>query len=170
MMRISFTPLKRKHAEEIVSWRYQPPYDVYDYRDQCPRAAIEYLTDTKNQFFAVLRDAELIAFRSFGPDGRVPGGEYDERHLDTGGGLRPDLTGQGLGAEVVRMGIDFGAREFETDRFRVTIAAFNKRALRVCRRLGFTESARFRRTSDEQQFVVLTLEHVLPDRRGEARR
>ena len=160
-MNISFTPLRREHAEAIISWRYQPPYEVYDYRDKSPRVVIEYLTDPANRFFAVLHGDELIGFRSFGPDGRVPGGEYDESYLDTGGGLRPDLTGQGLGAKIIRKGLEFGAQEFGAKRFRVTIAAFNERALRVSKRIGFTEDQRFQRTSDGEQFVVLRLEQKL---------
>lgn len=157
-MNISFTPLKREHAAEIVSWRYDAPYEVYDYRFQSPREVIECLTKPTNHVFAVLRDNELIGFRSFGSDGRVPGGEYDDSCLDTGGGLRPDLTGQGLGAEIIRKAIEFGAQEFGAERFRVTIAAFNDRALKVCQRIGFVENQRFCRASDDEQFVILLLE------------
>jgi len=160
-MKISFTPLKREHAEEVISWRYQPPYEMYDYRDHSPEVAIDHLTQPANQFFAVLRDEELIGFRSFGPDGRVPGGIYDESSLDTGGGLRPDLTGQGLGSEIIRKGIEFGVREFGAEHFRVTIAAFNKRALSACKGIGFTEDGRFHRTSDEEEFVILKLEQPM---------
>ena len=160
-MNISFTPLKREHAEKLVSWRYEKPYQVYDYRIQSAQNTIEYLTEPANQVFAVLRDNELIGLRSFGPDGRVQGGEYDDSYLDTGGGLRPDLTGKGLGAEIIRKGLAFGMEKFGTERFRVTIAAFNERALKVCKRIGFVEDHRFRRASDGEQFVVLQLEQIL---------
>jgi ribosomal-protein-alanine N-acetyltransferase len=158
MNNISFTPLKRDHAEEMVSWRYDEPYEIYDYRNQSRQDVIDYLTDSTNQFFAVLCKDELIGFRSFGSDARVLGGDYDDSYLDTGGGLRPDLTGQGFGAKVIHRGIEFGAHEFATGRFCVTVAAFNERALKVCKRIGFVENQRFRRTSDEVQFVVLRLE------------
>jgi ribosomal-protein-alanine N-acetyltransferase len=160
-MSISFTPLSRELAKEIVSWRYDTPYHVYDYRFQSAEDAIDYLTEPTNHVFAILREGELIGFRSFGPDGRVPGGDYDDPCLDTGGGLRPDLTGQGFGEEVIRKGIEFGAEEFGAERFRVTIAVFNERALKVCKRIGFVEDHRFRRTSDGEQFVVLRLEQTL---------
>jgi len=157
-MNISFTVLDREHAKEITSWRYDEPYAIYDYRDQSSNDVIGYLTDPANQIFAVLSDNELIGFRSFGPDGRVSGGTYDDSYLDTGGGLRPDLTGRGLGARIICKGIEFGTREFETERFRVTIAAFNQRALRVCSRVGFTEDHRFHRATDDKEFVVMKLE------------
>ena len=156
-MKISFAPLNIEHAEEIISWRYQPPYEVYDYRNESPKAAIEYLTEPANRFYAVLRDDELIGFRSFGEDGRVSGGDYDEPCLDTGGGLCPELTGLGLGEDIIRKGIEFGARKFGAKRFRVTIAEFNERALKVCKRVGFIEDYKFSRVSDGEPFVVLTV-------------
>lgn len=156
-MNVSFTPLKRGHAEEIVTWSYNPPYDVYNYGEEETEAAIEFLADRRNGFYGVMSDGKLIGFRSFGRDGRVPGGDYDESHLDTGGGLRPDLTGKGLGAEILQKGIEFGSREFGTECFRVTVAAFNQRAIKVCRRCGFEEVQRFYRPGDGREFVVLTL-------------
>jgi hypothetical protein len=37
---------------------------------------------------------------------------YDDSALDTGGGLRPDLTGQGKGREAIQTGLDFGRQQF----------------------------------------------------------
>jgi len=45
-------------------------------------------------------------------DGQVPGGMYDDSALDTGGGLRPDLTSQGKGREAIQTGLDFGRQQF----------------------------------------------------------
>lgn len=159
-MNVSFTSLNRNHAEEIVSWRYEAPYEVYNYRIESTDSAIDYLTDKRNRFFAIVNDDEIIGFRSFGADGRVPGGEYDDSCMDTGGGLRPDFTGKGYGAEIIRKGIEFGSAELGIERFRVTVAAFNERAIKVCMRLGFEEDQRFRRPSDQEEFVVLTLDLV----------
>lgn len=157
-MNISFAPMDLEQAGEVISWRYEGPYKVYEYRHEDRVVALGYLTDRANQFFAIVSRNEVIGFRSFGPDGRVAGGVYDEVYLDTGGGLRPDLTGKGLGTTVVRKGIAFGADRFGVDRFRVTIAAFNQRALKVCQRIGFDEKQRFLRPSDQMVFVVLTLD------------
>ena len=157
-MNIILVRLERKHALEIVLWRYDEPYSVYDYRKQSAKAVIDFLVAPTNQFFAVLGDGELIGFRSFGPDGRVAGGEYDNDFLDTGGGLRPDLTGKGLGTPVLRKGIEFGSNYYGAKRFRVTVAAFNVRALRVCAKVGFLEDCRFNRPSDNKQFVMMQLQ------------
>jgi ribosomal-protein-alanine N-acetyltransferase len=78
--------------------------------------------------------------------------------LDIGVGMRPDLTGHGKGLSFVRAVFDFARRTYTTTTYRVTIAAFNLRAQRLCLALGFRAVARFgRRGPDEAvtEFVVL---------------
>jgi RimJ/RimL family protein N-acetyltransferase len=116
------------------------------------------LADPSSGFVALV-DASggLVGYRSFGPDGRVPGGSYDESALDTGGGLRPDLTGLGLGRSAIRIGLDYGWATFDTTRLRITVWADNERALRVVRSLGFEDGDRFVAPSGDE-YVILTLE------------
>ncbi len=95
------------------------------------------LADPASGFFALMDGARLTGFRSFGADGQVPGGGYDESALDTGGGLRPELTGKGLGREAIQAGLAFGRARFAPPALRVTVATFNLRAQRVVEALGF---------------------------------
>lgn len=85
----------------------------------------------------------------------MPGGVYDGSALDTGGGLRPQLTGQGLGREAIATGLDFGRREFSPAAFRVTIASFNVRAQRVVEALGFRRIGSFLASSDQRSYDIL---------------
>jgi len=140
------------YAAEIVTWRYPPPYDFYDMTEE--DAAV--LARTDAGFFALTGQRELIGFRSFGADGQVPGGTYDSAALDTGGGLRPDLTGKGLGREAIRTGLAFGRDQFAPAAFRVTIATFNVRARRVVVSLGFGHVASFHATTDGRSYEILT--------------
>jgi ribosomal-protein-alanine N-acetyltransferase len=112
------------YAADIASWQYPPPYDIYDMSDGDAAT----LTSANSGFFALTDQNQLIGFRSFGADGQVPGGTYDSAALDTGGGLRPDLTGKGLGREAIQTGLTFGRDRFAPTAFRVTIATFNVRA------------------------------------------
>jgi RimJ/RimL family protein N-acetyltransferase len=123
------------YAADIVTWRYPPPYDCYDMTNVDPG----FLASPDSGVFALTDGTGLIGFRSFGPDGQVPGGMYDDSALDTGGGLRPDLTGQGRGREAIQTGLDFGQREFAPAAFRVTVATFNLRAQRVGRGAGLPQ-------------------------------
>ena len=146
------------YAAQIVTWRYPVPYDCYDMTG----ASAAFIASSESGFYALTDLDELIGFRSFGADGRVPGGDYDDSALDTGGGLRPDLTGNGLGREAISTGLDFGRREFTPAAFRVTVASFNERALRVVRALGFRNAGSFAAIADGRRYEVL----VRPERAG----
>lgn len=105
---------------------------------------------------------ELIGYRCFGADGRVPGGSYDDSALDTAGGLRPSLTGRGLGRRAIQVGLDYGRERYRPRAFRVTVASFNERALRVVRSLGFAPTTRFTATTNGRSYQIL----VRAERRG----
>ena len=97
-------PLTQEHALDICTWRYAPPYECYDMTDADPG----WLLQPEAGFHALLAGDRLLGFRSFGPDGQVPGWDYDAQALDTGGALRPQLVGQGLGARAISAGLAFG--------------------------------------------------------------
>jgi ribosomal-protein-alanine N-acetyltransferase len=137
--RMGVVPLTRQWAEDICTWRYPPPYDCYDMTGAEP----DELVRPESGFFAVVQGGTLIGFRSFGSDGQVLGGSYDDAALDTGGGLRPELTGRGLGKTAISTGLTFGRARFAPPAFRITVAAFNQRALRVVTALGFQPVASF---------------------------
>lgn len=149
-MRIA--PLTLEHAADICTWRYPAPHDCYDMTDADPH----WLVQPEAGFHAVLDDhGALVGFRSYGADGQVPGWTYDDRALDTGGGLRPDLTGKGLGRAAIAAGLAHGRERFAPPAFRVTVASFNVRALRVVEGLGFERVGRFDATTDGRSFEVL---------------
>jgi RimJ/RimL family protein N-acetyltransferase len=149
-------PLTRQHALDICTWRYASPYECYDMTEADP----DRLLDPESGFHGLLAGDELIGFRSFGPDGQVPGWDYDDQALDTGGGLRPQLVGQGLGRHAISAGLAFGRANFAPDAFRVTVATFNTRALRTVEGLGFERVGQFSAAADGRSFEVL----VRPER------
>ena len=148
---IHIAPLTREHAEDISTWRYDAPYGVYDMVGVDP----DELLDPEVGYHAVMAENRLIGFRSFGPDGQVPGWKYDDSALDTGGGLRPELTGQGLGRTVISAGLAFGRARFAPAAFRVTVASFNARALHTVASLGFERVDSFKASRNARDFDVL---------------
>ena len=161
-MRIA--PLTREQAEDICTWRYPAPYECYDMTDADP----DWLLQPEAGFHALLADDELVGFRSYGADGQVPGWAYDDHALDTGGGLRPGLVGRGLGRRAIATGLAFGSERFAPAAFRVTVASFNVRALRVVESLGFERVGRFDAATDGRSFEVLVRPSGSLDGRGPA--
>src|SRR2546421_416682 len=78
--------------------------------------------------------------------------------VEVGLGLRPDLTGRGLGESFSRAALDFARAEWSPRRFRLYVAAWNRRALRVYERLGFREAGRQVRRFDlvgDHEFIEM---------------
>ena len=150
-----FHPMDEESAREIVAWRYDGPYEVYDPGADGEDEALRTLLDPANAYFAV-RDEQgmLVAYWGFGPDARVPGGDYSADALDVGGGIRPGLTGRGLGLSLLRAALDFARERFHPAAFRATVAEWNARALVVCGRAGFVVERRFAAVGGAS-FVVL---------------
>ncbi|MBN1220191.1 MAG: GNAT family N-acetyltransferase [Anaerolineae bacterium] len=151
-----FRPITEVDIRQITAWQYEPPYHPYNLADPPDAADIEYFLDPQNNFYIITNESnELLAFCSFGLDAQVPGGDYRATALDIGLGIRPDLTGQGNGATFVEAVLDFAPRTFAPTMFRVTVAEFNKRALRVWEKAGFRQVQRFQKNNDNQTFIVL---------------
>ena len=140
-------------ARAIAEWRYEPEYALYDHD---PESATR-LLDAKFDYYAALgARGEVVGYCCFGDDARVPGLAADEGILDVGGGLRPDLTGIGLGAGFLRAVCELGRELYEPRGYRVVVAAFNRRAQRVAAALGFEQTG-FHSTG-ERDFMLLTRE------------
>jgi [ribosomal protein S18]-alanine N-acetyltransferase len=146
---LRFAPLTEADAEEILGWRYAGELAVYGFDAPDPAARAEEkrnLLDPANGYHAARSAAgALVGFCCFGADAQVPGGDYRQPALDVGLGLRPDLVGQGLGLPFVEALLDFARHELSPTSFRLTVAAFNRRAARVYERAGFETIARFKR-------------------------
>ena len=149
MSGFSFRELTRADAEAIAGWRYAEQYSLYDGADPD-----ELLRSDYEYYAATAEEGELVGFCCFGADARVAGLEGEPGTLDVGGGLRPDLTGIGLGGPFLREVCAFGGRLHEPLRFRVVIAEFNERAQMVASALGFERSDSL--TVDGRPFVVMS--------------
>ena len=154
---LGFQPMNETAARAILTWRYEAPYDVYSLDAGDPDEEMRCFLDPANAYHAIFdRGGFLAAYCCFGPDARVPGGDYGTPALDIGLGLHPDLTGQGLGYAFVQAVLRFALEKFAPAEFRVTVAEFNERALRVWKAARFRPVQRFERTPDGMPFVVLT--------------
>ena len=125
-MRLTIEPASPETFAEIGAWRYEPPYDFYD-GDQDP------VLNSERYFGAVGEDGTLVGFYYLEEKGEA---------VELGLGLRPDLTGRGLGAEFFRSGLDFARSRHPGRPVILNVAAFNERAITVYERARFLETGR----------------------------
>jgi ribosomal-protein-alanine N-acetyltransferase len=156
---ISFSSMDTAAASKIVHWRYEPPYEIYNLEDSAE--SIQYILDPQYSYHSMHDEKErLIGFCSFGEDGQVPGGDYSADALDIGMGIHPDLTGQGLGSGIARAVLDFAQRKFQSRAYRVTIAAFNQRAQKVWKTIGFKPFQTFTHKDSNRQYIIMIMDSV----------
>ena len=133
-MTLQICPLDEQRAREMVSWRYEPPYDVYNFAcdEATVTAAVGYYIDPQNGVFAMVdSESGFIGFCSFGEDAKVGGGDYRVNALDIGMGIRPDMTGRGNGTIYASAAIDYAKIQFDPINLRIAVAKFNERAQKV---------------------------------------
>jgi RimJ/RimL family protein N-acetyltransferase len=153
-----FRPMNEADARAIFGWRYEEPYSLYN-PDPQDQGFIGWLSDPRNLYYSVATEkGELIGFCCFGADAQVSGGTYpDDGTIDVGLGLRPDLTGKGMGGEFLSAILKFAKREFSPQGFRVTVATFNPRAIRAYEKAGFQPVRTFIRKTDSGQHEFLQM-------------
>jgi RimJ/RimL family protein N-acetyltransferase len=136
------------HARACEAWHYEPPWDFYD------------LASDPEDLAAMRDPARSEHWRAvLGGDGRLDAFWYFDWHDDVtevGIGLRPDLTGRGRGESFLRAQLDYASSRWQPATFRLFVAAWNERAIRLYQRLGFREVAREMRRFElvgEHEFV-----------------
>jgi len=153
--KFTFSKMTDADAIEILSWRYEAPYDFYDPAGAELKKDVATLVEPTNLYLAVRDgDEELIGYYCFGEEAQVAGGDYSENALDIGGNSRPDLLGTGVGMMFIYVATDFGKMFFDPEKYRTTLPAFNARALHMCERAGFIREQQFTR-EDGTGFIIL---------------
>jgi ribosomal protein S18 acetylase RimI-like enzyme len=159
-MNVQFCPITVSEADEIATWRYQPPYDFYNWDPADDPAELLIATPP---FLAAHDDlGNLVGFLCFGAAAQVPGGRdadlYRDNLLDIGLGMRPDFTGRGIGQAFFEAALKCSAALFQPRGFRLTVATFNERAIRVYERIGFERGERCVSIAHgtETEFILMT--------------
>ncbi|MFQ4141063.1 GNAT family N-acetyltransferase [Chlorogloeopsis sp. ULAP02] len=155
-MKLAFHIIDEQTARHILTWCYEPPYDFYNLDPEKLESTLATLLNPENRYHTIWdENRAVIGYCCFGKDAQVPGGDYSQEALDVGMELRPDLTGQGQGTQIIQAVIVFARQNFQASQLRVTIAAFNQRALRAWQKVGFEIVNEFVKASDRQRFLIL---------------
>jgi len=116
-------------ARAVAAWRYEGEYAFYDAAaDADDLAELLDAGEWGRRYFSVDDDDALVGFVVLKASGGI---------VEIGLGLRPDLTGKGLGRDFVDAGLSFAAQRCGDPSFELAVAAFNERAITVYQRVGF---------------------------------
>jgi [ribosomal protein S18]-alanine N-acetyltransferase len=135
-MKFKIAPMTQAEAVAITHWRYPDPYSFYDWTADPDDAALLLDSKRRKRRYFSARDGkgELVGYFEFQEKGK---------NVVIGLGLHPDLTGRGLGREFLEAGMTFARRRFKPAHFRLSVASFNKRAIKVYERAGFNMTRAF---------------------------
>ncbi|MGN7356266.1 GNAT family N-acetyltransferase [Paenibacillus sp. SAF-054] len=137
--------MSREDAAIIAEWIYPEPYSLYSMD-----GSEEDIAELMNGDYVSCRDEEglIIGFYCSGISARVPGGYeagiyHNDKQVDMGLGMKPELTGQGQGARFVEDGIKYMQAAFPGKGIRLVVATFNVRAIRAYEKAGFVQTCTF---------------------------
>lgn len=160
-MELTIREMTNKEAKEICTWKYN---DIYSFYNMDEDGMDELMNGS--YYSAFNEDNRLIGFYCFGESAIVPAGNSvgaynDQGYLDIGLGMMPELCGKGSGAIFMIKGLEFAKEKFNINKFRLTVAIFNKRAVKVYEKLGFNKDMLFNRVtngSSTTEFITMKLE------------
>lgn len=141
-------------AFEILDWKYEPPYDFYN-NELNPQSFKELL---ENSYYVVVDEQKkIVGYFCIGDCAKVPigvhFGAYNEDFIDIGIGMNPVLTGKGFGATFFSFILSFIEENFLKVPFRLTVANFNQRAIRLYKKFGFEKEMEFDR--GDTRFITM---------------
>jgi len=76
-MHLRLNQMDDTSARAILGWRYEEPYSFYNPNPAEVEKDLEGLINPRNLYFAAIDERDLlVAYYCFGPEARVPGGDY----------------------------------------------------------------------------------------------
>ncbi len=151
-MKLEFRIPVKSDIEDILTWKYDGIYSFYDNSIQKEKIEwIESFIDSDDNFSIYNEQNELVGNCSF---------YYIEEFFCLGVQMKPELTGKGFGTEFVRAIINFGKKKYNLSYIDLTVAKFNKRAIKVYEKVGFKIIEEIVNTirGNDYDFLIMRLE------------
>lgn len=141
-MQFSIRPFTSADADAVASWRYPPPYGAYDASED--PSFEEGIRDPARwgEFDFAVDDAETGELVGFLELTAIE----EQRLVEIGLGLRPDLTGRGLGPDYIGTAMAFARERWHPSTFALDVFPWNERAIRAYERAGFARGEVYVRT------------------------
>lgn len=153
-MHLHIEKMTGNNARYILEWKYEEPYDLYN--NEATDEALQEMLD--GSYYTLLNEQNDIAgFFCIGKNAQVPIGHrfgvYVDNLVDMGLGMHPTLVGKGNGTEFCTYIIQFIEEQYVGTPIRLTVAKFNKRAIRLYEKIGFVSVAEF--STDTTAFMTM---------------
>ena len=145
--------LTQANADQIArEWHYNDMYSFYNMEND-PEDLEEIITPKLrgDKYYQVVDDQdELVGYFCLE--------RLSEGKVEVGLGLRPDLTGRGLGLNFITEIEAFIQNNFNYRIVVLSVASFNKRAIKVYQRAGFkTDGSKLQKSNDSvYEFINLS--------------
>ncbi len=147
-----FRAMTQTDAEQIARWHYPEPFSFYDASADANDLAELLDPALRGDDYASVEDeaGELVGFFQF---------KLRPEAIEVGLGLRPDLTGRGLGRSFLEAGLRELRSRFGPSRIVLAVATFNQRAITVYERAGFASVRTYLHSTNggEWEFVEMEL-------------
>lgn len=141
-------------AKEVAGWKYEPPYDIYDFggwkKALAEGSGLTRPELREREFYALEEDGHFAGFFRFMPK---------EDHIMLAVGLRPDLCGRGRGGELLALARETWAGRYPGWPLRLEVRTFNQRARKSYEKAGFRILEEYERTtpSGKGDFFLMEL-------------
>lgn len=133
-------------------WKYPDVYSFYDMTSDPEdyEEIMDPLLRAEN-YFQVLKDDRLFGFF-------VVEKNPDHNVMNMGLGIRPELTGKGLGQAFVSEIITYIHKNYSVKTLRLGVAAFNKRAQKVYEKIGFKQTKMYDQETNGSIYPFIEME------------
>jgi [ribosomal protein S18]-alanine N-acetyltransferase len=151
LMNYIIQPMSAIEANIIAEWRYEGVYSFYDIKaDKTDYEELMTPTMWGTKYFAVYTNKkELIGYFCFEKKGEL---------TEMGLGLSPQRTGQRYGLSFVEAGVKFQIHRCKKSKIILSVAAFNKRAIKVYERAGFQIVSNYLLNCNGKDYEFLRME------------
>lgn len=154
-MHYSIKPLTQEEALTIAyEWHYEKPYDFYDMEaDEEDLAMFIDPAKRGDRNFSVYASKTLVGFFSVN--------EFDESTVSLGLGMHPQLTGKGNSEAFLNSIFSFIRENYAYETLSISVATFNKRAIRAYEKVGFKALDTFMQKTNGSTFEFLKMEREI---------
>ena len=150
-MIFEFKKMTQDNALIIANqWKYEGIYAFYDMTADIEDYN-EFVNEelrNKNDVYEALVNKELVGFFCLSRKGTT---------LDIGLGLKPNMCGKGLGKDFLTQILNFIEQHYTYEKLTMSVATFNKRAIKVYQACGFKDNGIVKQYSNDGIYEFLNL-------------